>query len=200
MTMSDLHNPYLVPTPVPVRRAVTAAASGAAATGAAVGLVLAAGPAHAVSDEVWDRLAACESSGDWSINTGNGYYGGVQFGQPTWENFGGLRYAPRADLAGRAEQIAVAERTLARQGWNAWPACSRRLGIRGHPAEPAAEPALAEPDPVVSGGSYTVQAGDTLSRIAKRVGVGRWQDLWNANREQCPDPDVIRVGQQLRVP
>ncbi|MFE7745453.1 transglycosylase family protein [Nocardia sp. NPDC057455] len=78
---------------------------------------------------IWDALARCESTGNWSINTGNGYYGGVQFDQGTWERQGGLRYAPRADLATREEQIAIAEITRQRQGWGAWPACTGRLGI-----------------------------------------------------------------------
>lgn len=77
---------------------------------------------------VWDALARCESGGNWAINTGNGYYGGVQFDQNTWERQGGLRYAQRADLATREEQIAIAEVTRARQGWGAWPTCSARLG------------------------------------------------------------------------
>lgn len=80
-----------------------------------------------VSTSAWDQVASCESSGDWAINTGNGFYGGVQFTQSTWEAFGGLRYAPRADLATREEQIAVAEATRATQGWGAWPVCSRRV-------------------------------------------------------------------------
>jgi uncharacterized protein YabE (DUF348 family) len=75
----------------------------------------------------WDALAACESGGNWAINTGNGFYGGVQFDQNTWERHGGLRYAPRADLATREEQLAIAEITRARQGWGAWPVCSKRL-------------------------------------------------------------------------
>lgn len=73
----------------------------------------------------WDSIAACESGNNWSINTGNGYYGGVQFDQSTWERNGGLRYANRADLATREEQIAIAEVTRARQGWGAWPVCGR---------------------------------------------------------------------------
>jgi len=77
---------------------------------------------------VWDALARCESGGNWAINTGNGYFGGVQFDQNTWERQGGLRYAQRADLATREEQIAIAEVTRARQGWGAWPTCSARLG------------------------------------------------------------------------
>ena len=76
----------------------------------------------------WDALARCEAGGNWAINTGNGYFGGVQFDQNTWERNGGLRYAQRADLATREEQIAIAEVTRARQGWGAWPTCSGRIG------------------------------------------------------------------------
>jgi len=79
---------------------------------------------------VWDSLSKCEAGGNWAINTGNGFYGGVQFDQNTWERQGGLRYAPRADLATREEQIAIAEVTRARQGWGAWPVCSGRTGAR----------------------------------------------------------------------
>jgi len=79
---------------------------------------------------VWDALSRCEAGGNWAINTGNGFYGGVQFDQNTWERQGGLRYAPRADLATREEQIAIAEVTRARQGWGAWPVCSGRIGAR----------------------------------------------------------------------
>jgi uncharacterized protein YabE (DUF348 family) len=78
----------------------------------------------------WDALSKCEAGGNWAINTGNGFYGGVQFDQNTWERQGGLRYAPRADLATREEQIAIAEVTRARQGWGAWPVCSGRIGAR----------------------------------------------------------------------
>ncbi|MGC2656265.1 MAG: transglycosylase family protein, partial [Mycobacterium sp.] len=80
--------------------------------------------------DIWDAIAACEAGGNWAINTGNGYYGGVQFDQGTWERNGGLRYAGRADQASREEQIAVAEVTRARQGWGAWPVCSGRAGTR----------------------------------------------------------------------
>jgi resuscitation-promoting factor RpfB len=78
--------------------------------------------------DIWDAISHCEAGGNWAINTGNGYYGGVQFDQNTWERNGGLRFAPRADLASREEQIAIAEVTRARQGWGAWPVCSRRAG------------------------------------------------------------------------
>ncbi|WP_216823745.1 resuscitation-promoting factor [Mycobacterium rhizamassiliense] len=85
----------------------------------------------AVSDgSIWDSIAGCEAGGNWAINTGNGYYGGVQFDQGTWERNGGLRFASRADLASREEQITVAEVTRERQGWGAWPVCSGRAGAR----------------------------------------------------------------------
>ncbi len=79
---------------------------------------------------IWDAIAGCEAGGNWAINTGNGYYGGVQFDQGTWERNGGLRFAARADLATREEQIAIAEVTRQRQGWGAWPVCSGRAGAR----------------------------------------------------------------------
>lgn len=78
----------------------------------------------------WDALSQCEAGGNWAINTGNGFFGGVQFDQNTWERNGGLRYAARADLATREEQITIAEVTRARQGWGAWPVCSGRVGAR----------------------------------------------------------------------
>ncbi|HYO03589.1 MAG TPA: transglycosylase family protein [Mycobacterium sp.] len=80
--------------------------------------------------DTWDALSRCEAGGNWAINTGNGFYGGVQFDQNTWERNGGLRYAQRADLASREEQIAIAEVTRTRQGWGAWPVCSGRVGVR----------------------------------------------------------------------
>ena len=73
---------------------------------------------------------ACESGGNWAINTGNGYYGGLQFLGATWSAYGGAEFAPRADLATRDEQIVVAERVREDVGFGAWPACSRRLGLR----------------------------------------------------------------------
>jgi LysM repeat protein len=80
-----------------------------------------------VGNSVWDRLAQCEAGGNWHINTGNGYSGGLQFSPGTWRANGGHGSAWKAS---RAEQIRVAKRVLARQGWGAWPACSRKLGLR----------------------------------------------------------------------
>lgn len=85
-----------------------------------LGVMIALGGAGVAQADQWDNVAQCESSGDWSINTGNGYYGGLQFSQSTWEAYGGLSYAPRADLASPSAQKAVAEKTLAGQGWGAW--------------------------------------------------------------------------------
>ena len=78
-------------------------------------------------NSVWDRLAQCESGGNWSINTGNGFYGGLQFTLSTWHAYGG---SGMPDHASRATQIAVAEKIQASQGWGAWPACTRKLGLR----------------------------------------------------------------------
>ncbi|KXT55700.1 MULTISPECIES: resuscitation-promoting factor [Gordonia] len=86
--------------------------------------------APAVPYGVWDRLAQCESTGNWAINSGNGFYGGIQFDQNTWDRWGGQEYAPRPDLATREEQIAIAEKTQAAQGWGAWPSCSSQIGLR----------------------------------------------------------------------
>jgi nucleoid-associated protein YgaU len=109
-------------------RAYTPAAT--VATGA-LALGITAIPAGAAPGSTWDRLAACESGGNWSTNTGNGFYGGLQFTASTWRAYGGAAYAARADLASRSAQIAVAERVLAGQGWGAWPACSVNLGLSG---------------------------------------------------------------------
>jgi len=117
-------------------------------------------PAGAATDATWDAVADCESGGDWGINTGNGYHGGLQFSDATWDGHGGEAYAPRADLATREQQIAVAERTLANQGWGAWPTCSKRAGATGsgNPnaiaegpvgAAPAPAPAAPAPPPTL---------------------------------------------------
>ena len=111
----------------------------AVATGA-LALGLTAGSAEAASASAWDRLAGCESGGNWSINTGNGFYGGLQFTASTWRAYGGTAYASRADLASRSQQIAVAQRVLAGQGWGAWPACSAKLHLSGTVSGAAAAP------------------------------------------------------------
>src|SRR3954452_3430878 len=177
---------------------------GAVAAGSAAALV---GTANSAPDSAWHKLAQCESGGNWSINTGNGCYGGLQFNLRTWRAFGG---SGMPNQASRAQQIAVAERVLAAQGWNAWPSCSRKTGVRGFSAgtvratapAPAAAPAKAPapaPAPVAKNGAdYTVVAGDTLSGIAAREQVpGGWQALYQRNTDVLSNPNVLRVGQQL---
>jgi len=169
--------------------------------------LLVSAPAHAAFGETWDRLSQCEAGGDWAINTGNGYYGGVQFSQSTWEGFGGTQYAPRADLASRAQQIATAEKTLDVQGWGAWPACSAELGLGA--AEAAGTPntgstatrsAPSSSSSSSSGVDYTVRSGDTLSKIAREQGIdGGWRGIYDANTGELSDPDVIYVGQSLQL-
>ncbi|WP_407565322.1 transglycosylase family protein [Streptomyces sp. 184] len=106
------------------------------ATGTAIGLpVLNTQNAVAAPIDTWERVAACESGGKWATNTGNGYFGGVQFSQSSWDAAGGRSYAPRADLATKQQQIAVAERLLSMQGPGAWPNCGPRAGLAtGSPA------------------------------------------------------------------
>jgi len=89
-----------------------------------------AAPAQAASEATWNRIAICESGGNWFINTGNGYYGGLQFSRSTWNGYGGRAYAVTADKATRAQQIKIAEKVLVGQGWGAWPTCSRKAGLR----------------------------------------------------------------------
>ena len=92
---------------------------------AATATIFTAAPANADSVN-WDAVAACESGGNWATNTGNGYYGGLQFAPGTWTGHGGGEFASSAHLASREEQIAVAERVLRTQGIGAWPTCGRR--------------------------------------------------------------------------
>lgn len=106
------------------RRAATVAATAGVA---AVTPLMVQAPAHADSVN-WDAVAQCESGGNWSINTGNGYYGGLQFSRSTWLAYGGGSYASTANLASRSAQIAVAEKVLVGQGIGAWPVCGKRGG------------------------------------------------------------------------
>ncbi|MGV9801881.1 transglycosylase family protein [Mycobacterium sp. NPDC003449] len=122
-------------------------------TGAVIGgggLAMA-GQAGAATDGEWDRVASCESGGNWAINTGNGYHGGLQFSPSTWSSNGGGEYAPSAYMATKDEQIAVAERVLASQGKGAWPVCG--TGLSGStPRNVVSEPEPAALDaPAVNG-------------------------------------------------
>ncbi|MFD4630360.1 transglycosylase family protein [Streptomyces sp. NPDC058284] len=201
------------------RNTRTMAVIGGAALLAPLGLLAATGQAGAADSGVWDRIARCESGGNWQINTGNGYYGGLQFSAGTWRAYGGGAYAPTADRASKAQQIAVAARVQRAQGWGAWPTCAARAGAYGGaPSAATPVPKAAKPAPRAVGqqpgtapyrsdrgasrgtpGNYTVRQGDTLSRIAARHGTG-WQRLYAANRQVIGgDPDVIVPGQRLTV-
>ena len=180
---------------LPGRSLARLAVVGAVAAGAP--LVLA-GTASAAPESAWDKLAQCESGGNWSINTGNGYYGGVQFNARTWRAFGGTGMPHQAS---KAQQIAVAERTLAAQGWNAWPSCSRKMGLRGHAAEPGRTAAAPSAKKVsapakATGGNYTVKRGDTLGKIAKAHGTSV-KALVSANG--LANANVLKVGASLKV-
>jgi resuscitation-promoting factor RpfA len=181
-----------------------------------VPLTIAATPANASSVN-WDAIAKCESGGNWAINTGNGFYGGLQFTLGTWHANGGQGMPQNAS---RAQQIAVAERVLATQGIHAWPVCGARAGASGGGGAVAAVPAVphrtvtvpkapvATPKQVQStvssapqsapNGNYTVVSGDTLSGIAAKQGVqGGWTTLWNENKDVVSNPNLIFPGQRL---
>ncbi|MEW1569229.1 transglycosylase family protein [Streptomyces sp. NPDC005381] len=187
------------------------------------------GVAHAADVGTWNKVAACESGGNWSINTGNGYYGGLQFSQSTWAAYGGTAYAHRADQATKDQQIAIAEKVLRGQGPGAWPVCSVRGGLTRGGGTPDVHPAATTPrstpqtaqrskqapqrsvrdvkpqnTPQSQAGTaemYTVVHGDTLSGIAGARHVqGGWQGLYAANRTTVgSDPDLILPGQRLAL-
>ncbi|MFE9444280.1 transglycosylase family protein [Streptomyces sp. NPDC006602] len=207
-----------------VRKTRTTAVLAGAALFAPLGLLAATGNAAAADGGVWDRIARCESGGNWHINTGNGYYGGLQFSASTWRAYGGTVYAPTADQASKSQQIAVATEVQRAQGWGAWPTCSARAQAAGSaPAAPAAGSASGSGSGSATSGAattksapskaperstqnttrgssrgdYTVRAGDTLSTIAARHGT-TWQRLYAANKAVVGgDPDVIVPGQRL---
>ncbi|MFB8167674.1 transglycosylase family protein [Kitasatospora purpeofusca] len=126
-----------------VRMAVVA---GAAVAALPVAGLVTATSAAAAPTSAWDAVAQCESGGNWSISTGNGFSGGLQFTPSTWRAYGGAAYAPQAHQASRAQQIAVAEKVLASQGPGAWPVCSAKAGLsRG--GAPAAVADTPDPEP-----------------------------------------------------
>ncbi|QOV33897.1 transglycosylase family protein [Streptomyces ferrugineus] len=179
------------------------------------------GVAHGADLDTWNKVAACESTNRWHVNTGNGFYGGLQFAQSTWEAYGGSRYAARADLATKDQQIAVAEKVLDGQGPGAWPVCSVRAGLTRGGDTPAVQPAgtpkktpktpktsvqdvQPQTTPQSRAGTaemYTVVRGDTLSGIAESQEVrGGWRGLYAANRKAIgADPDLILPGQRLAL-
>ncbi|MEV8531341.1 transglycosylase family protein [Streptomyces sp. NPDC051211] len=123
--------------PSSINRASLAVTAG----GAGIALpLIGAGTGHAAAVDTWNKVAACESTGNWHINTGNGYYGGLQFSQSTWRAFGGTGYAARADLATKDQQIAIAEKVLKGQGPQAWPVCSKKAGLTRAGQAPQIQP------------------------------------------------------------
>lgn len=152
-------------------------------------VIVATQDASAASISTWDKVAACESTNNWHINTGNGYYGGLQFTQSTWAAYGGLKYASRADLATKQQQINIAEKVLASQGPGAWPVCSVRAGLtRGGESAykaapkftpkvaPKAAPAKPKSTPSVT---TSTPKGDKASAFAKKQ-IGD-PYLWGGN-------------------
>lgn len=110
--------------------AIAAAPLGVAGTAMAAPSPEAASAPSAQKAATWDKLAHCESTGNWDADTGNGFKGGLQFTQSTWKRFGGTEHAPSADQATREQQIEVAKEVKEEQGWKAWPACTKKLGWR----------------------------------------------------------------------
>jgi hypothetical protein len=163
----------------PTNTAKYVARSTAGATAFALPLVGLIGTANAATDEQWDNVARCESGGNWHINTGNGYYGGLQFTQGTWMNYGGSQYASRADLASREAQMAIANKVLASQGWGAWPVCSHYAG----PAQ--ADSWAARPVPSSSSGSSSSGSSGSSSGTSAQG---------TSARHQATQGDVLPAG------
>jgi cell wall-associated NlpC family hydrolase len=167
---------------------------------AATGTVLAVEePAATASGLDWGKVAQCESSGNWATNTGNGYYGGLQFEQATWAAYGGLAYASRADLATEAQQVAVAERVLVGQGSGAWPVCSRGAAPVAAAAPAPVQAPAAVPVSTEATHTYVVQPGDWLSAIGPKVGED-WHQLYADNEKVIGgNPDMIFPNEVLQV-
>lgn len=162
----------------------------------------------------WDAIAQCESGGNWSINTGNGYYGGLQFTVQTWLGAGGGKYAPRADLASRSQQIAIASKLSTSN----WPVCGSRAGSsstyhhqsttpRHYSTSPKPYRAPVKPYKTYvapttqynKDANYTVVSGDTLSKIAEARNLS-WIKVYQDNKKVIgSNPDLIFPGQKLTV-
>jgi len=207
----------------------TRVAALAGVTGVAIAApLMAAGNASAATASEWDKVAQCESGGNWSINTGNGYYGGLQFSASTWAAYGGTQYAAQANQASKSQQISVAEKVLAAQGKGAWPVCGTGLSgaaynggstsgssSSSHTSEQSASRSTERPTVKKStktvttqtgkkvkkgDGEYKVVKGDTLSSIAEKHGVkGGWQQLFKLNKGIVEDANLIYPGQQLHL-
>ena len=150
----------------------------AGVTGAAVAApLMAAGNASAATASEWDAVAQCESGGNWAINTGNGFYGGLQFTNSTWAAYGGTAYAARADLASKAQQIAVAEKVLAGQGKGAWPVCGK--GLSNTPNGGSAPTAPSAPS---APSTSTSDSGSTATRSTDEQAASRSTERPDASK------------------
>ncbi|RJN31155.1 transglycosylase family protein [Nesterenkonia natronophila] len=155
-----------------------------AAAALAGGAVVAQAPvANAQGD--WDRLAQCESGGNWSINTGNGFYGGLQFMKATWDSMGGQQYAEYPHQASRGQQIAVATELQARYGWGQWPACSASLGLSGSPSGGGSTPA---PEPEPEAPQQQEEAPQEQAPQQEEAPQEQAPQQEEAPQEQAPEP------------
>ena len=160
---------------------------------AGAGLFALALPASAASVSTWEAVAQCESSGNWSINTCNGYCGGLQFAQSTWEEYGGLQYAARADLATKEQQIAIAENTLAGQGWGAW-TCAAIVGASGSADVTASS---TDSSPSVADTS-AADSGSAVTDVVDQSGAG--PSAGGQGVSQPPVGDPAPVGDDASGP
>ena len=140
------------------RRSVTVLATSVGVAAIASTAFAGAAEAKSSSSTVWDRVASCESTRNWDINTGNGYYGGLQFDAHTWKAYHGSTYASRADKATRAEQIQVARRVLKKQGAGAWPVCGPRAGLTKSSGHATSAPLPADAGDGMTSGTVTAAA------------------------------------------
>ncbi|MEV6302815.1 transglycosylase family protein [Actinoplanes sp. NPDC051861] len=167
----------------------------AGVTGAGI-LLGPATPASAARQVNWDVLAKCESGGRWHINTGNGYYGGLQFSRGTWKANGGGKYAPTADRATKGEQIKIAEKLYAKRGLKPWPVCGRKAGVYKKATKAKKKVAVK----AVGGKTYVIRSGDTLASIARKFKVaGGWRTLYRLNKSTLDSPSLIFPGQRIRL-
>lgn len=147
----------------------TRVATLAGVTGVAIAApLMATGSASAATASEWDTVASCESGGNWSINTGNGYYGGLQFSASTWAAYGGTAYASTANQASKSQQIAVAEKVLAAQGKGAWPVCGTGLSSATYSGGSSSNSNSSSSSSSSSGSTSTRSTDSTASRSAER--------------------------------
>lgn len=201
-----------------------------ALTGAVVAApFVVAAPANAASPSTWDKVAECESSGNWNTSTGNGFSGGLQFTPSTWKSYGGTQYASQAKDASREQQIAVAERILQGQGPNAWPNCGKKAGLtkgsglenqnvskgsKGSESSQSSKSQSSKSQSSKQDSGKSKKSGSNSARPAKDMytvsegdTLGKigsklgvdWKDLFSKNKGDLQDPNTIKPGQQLRV-